>query len=111
LVGWTVVGGGFGFLVIVFVAGGPVGFFVGKAFGVGADPAGGLTRPGGLTGPLPVQAVGTDRAAHGTPDSEHQPAVGCGHRRRSRGGCIRRPPGNGQLNEILVNLVIKPEIR
>jgi hypothetical protein len=29
--------------------GGPVGFFVGKAFGVGADAAGGLTRPGGLT--------------------------------------------------------------
>jgi hypothetical protein len=39
--------GRFGFLVIVFVAGGPVGFFVGKAFGVGADPAGGLIRPGG----------------------------------------------------------------
>ncbi|MEN3271038.1 MAG: hypothetical protein V7646_7932, partial [Pseudonocardia sp.] len=33
--GWTVVGGGFGFLVIVFVVGGPVGFVVGKAFGVG----------------------------------------------------------------------------
>jgi hypothetical protein len=81
--------GGFGFLVIVFVAGGPVGFFV-KAFGVGADPAGGLIRPGGLTkaagwtmpggvtGPLPDQAVGADQAAHGTPDSEHQPAVGVG---------------------------------
>jgi hypothetical protein len=47
--------GGFGFLVIVFVAGGPVGFFIGKAFGVGAGPAGGLIkgcgliRPGGLT--------------------------------------------------------------
>jgi hypothetical protein len=41
--------GGFGFLVIVFVAGAPVGFFIGKAFGVGADPAGRLTRPGGLT--------------------------------------------------------------
>jgi hypothetical protein len=41
--------GGYGFLVIVFVAGGPVGFFIGKAFGVGAGPAGGLTRPGGLT--------------------------------------------------------------
>jgi hypothetical protein len=69
---------------IVFVAGGPVGFFIGKAFGVGADPAGGLTKtagwtmPGGLTGPLPVQAVGADQAAHGTPDSEHQPAVGVG---------------------------------
>jgi hypothetical protein len=47
LVGWTVVGGGFGFLVIVFAAGGPVGFFVGKAFGVGVDPAGGLTRQAG----------------------------------------------------------------
>jgi hypothetical protein len=47
LVGWTGVGGGFGFLVIVFVAGGPVGFFVGKAFGVGADPAGGLTKAAG----------------------------------------------------------------
>ncbi|MDT7668195.1 MAG: hypothetical protein QOC74_978, partial [Pseudonocardiales bacterium] len=76
--------GGFGSLVIVFVAGGPVGFFVGKAFGVGADPAGGLTKaagwtmPGGLTGPLPDQAVGADQAAHGTPDSEHQPAVGVG---------------------------------
>jgi hypothetical protein len=76
--------GGFGFLVIVFVVGGPVGFFVGKAFGVGADPAGGLTKaagwtmPGGLTGPLPDQAVGADQAAHGTPDSEHQPAVGVG---------------------------------
>jgi hypothetical protein len=46
-VGWTVVGGGFGFLVIVFAAGGPVGFFVGKAFGVGVDPAGGLTRQAG----------------------------------------------------------------
>jgi hypothetical protein len=41
--------GRFGFLVIVFVVGGPVGFFIGKAFGDGADPAGGLTRPGGLT--------------------------------------------------------------
>jgi hypothetical protein len=39
--------GGFGFLVIVFVAGGPVGFFIGKAFGVGADPAGGLTKAAG----------------------------------------------------------------
>jgi hypothetical protein len=47
LVDWTGVGGGFGFLVIVFVAGGPVGFFVGKAFGVGADPAGGLTKAAG----------------------------------------------------------------
>jgi hypothetical protein len=27
------------------------------------------------------------------------------------GWCIRRPPGNGQLNEILVKFMIKPEIR
>jgi hypothetical protein len=31
----------------VFVARGPVGLFIGKAFGVGADPADGLTKPAG----------------------------------------------------------------
>jgi hypothetical protein len=28
-----------------------------------------------------------------------------------QGWCIRRPPGNGQLDEILVKFMIKPEIR
>jgi hypothetical protein len=28
-----------------------------------------------------------------------------------QGWCVRRPPGNGQLDEILVKFMIKPEIR
>jgi hypothetical protein len=63
LVGWPGVGGGFGFLVIVFVAVGPVGFFIGKAFGVGAGPAGGLTKAAGWPGGRADQGCGLTRQA------------------------------------------------
>src|SRR5882757_10928037 len=66
--------------------------------------------PGGLTGPLPDQAVGADQAAHGTRTrNTSRPSVWAPA--AFQGWCIRRPPGNGQLDEILVKFMIKPEIR